>query len=604
MASNTPNLNLLKKDPVTDGNDTFNIRTMLNENWDKIDAAVGDMDIPDASLTVKGKVQLSSATDSSAEDKAATPKAVKDVALEAKSYTDQQINLVTETGIPKLVSYPLKVIATVDNQTVFEIPLDLFDANTDTLLVAINRAALDPTQYTVTNTVRNGVGEVTQRAKITLISGVAATSEVTMVVLKNVPLGEDGMINGAVLAVDSLPINRVNGLQGQLDEAFQAGNKRKAEVVAALVAMGISASTSETWDSLIAKMATVIRATGEATAADVLVGKTASNTNGPFIGTIPDRGAGDTITPGTANITKLAGRYTTDIIVKGDPNLVAGNWPDDVSLFGVMGALKRMTPADRNAIINAIVSKGVAAVDSDSNAQLAAKISNITATNIIVGSDYKAVRDFIDQKPKPQFASYDESRNFTIVDNSRYVYRVSSSGVLLSSFWALVDGHIINDIVVPVDGSCIYILSNVSTAYFLTKYTNAGSQIWQVNIGSLAVASRESRVGCNADGSIVTVVGAGSAISNMYNGSGVYLRNMAIYGNSYSITGWDVSKSKFVHVVCNSSLQDASHDHYNADGSALTRSSNGLRRDFSYGMRHVEYAWYFLRKYNYNTATV
>jgi len=39
MASNTPNLNLLKKDPTTDGSDTFNIELMLNENWDKIDAA-------------------------------------------------------------------------------------------------------------------------------------------------------------------------------------------------------------------------------------------------------------------------------------------------------------------------------------------------------------------------------------------------------------------------------------------------------------------------------------------------------------------------------------------------------------------------------------
>lgn len=37
MASYTPNLNLLKKSPVTDGNDTFNVDTMLNENWDKID---------------------------------------------------------------------------------------------------------------------------------------------------------------------------------------------------------------------------------------------------------------------------------------------------------------------------------------------------------------------------------------------------------------------------------------------------------------------------------------------------------------------------------------------------------------------------------------
>ncbi|MWV44578.1 hypothetical protein GRF59_13165 [Paenibacillus sp. HJL G12] len=39
MSSNTPYLGLLKKDPTTDGNETFNIKTMLNENWDKIDFA-------------------------------------------------------------------------------------------------------------------------------------------------------------------------------------------------------------------------------------------------------------------------------------------------------------------------------------------------------------------------------------------------------------------------------------------------------------------------------------------------------------------------------------------------------------------------------------
>ncbi|GAA0137758.1 hypothetical protein YSY43_45990 [Paenibacillus sp. YSY-4.3] len=41
MASKTEHLNLLKKDPVADGNEYFNIETMLNENWDKIDEAVG-----------------------------------------------------------------------------------------------------------------------------------------------------------------------------------------------------------------------------------------------------------------------------------------------------------------------------------------------------------------------------------------------------------------------------------------------------------------------------------------------------------------------------------------------------------------------------------
>ncbi|MNW42183.1 Phage tail fiber repeat protein [compost metagenome] len=73
MASNTPNLDLLKKDPATDGNDTFNIQTMLNDNWDKIDEAVGqvreeiqDIDIP-----------LSNATNGTRSDVAASEKAVK-----------------------------------------------------------------------------------------------------------------------------------------------------------------------------------------------------------------------------------------------------------------------------------------------------------------------------------------------------------------------------------------------------------------------------------------------------------------------------------------------------------------------------------------------
>ena len=40
MASYTPNLNLYKKDPIADGNNFFNIKTMMNDNWDKIDEKV------------------------------------------------------------------------------------------------------------------------------------------------------------------------------------------------------------------------------------------------------------------------------------------------------------------------------------------------------------------------------------------------------------------------------------------------------------------------------------------------------------------------------------------------------------------------------------
>lgn len=44
MASNTENLNLLMKNPSSDGADTFNVDTMLNDNWKKIDQFAGGLD--------------------------------------------------------------------------------------------------------------------------------------------------------------------------------------------------------------------------------------------------------------------------------------------------------------------------------------------------------------------------------------------------------------------------------------------------------------------------------------------------------------------------------------------------------------------------------
>ena len=43
MASNTENLGLYKKDPIADAQDTFNIQTMMNNNWDAIDQFAGDV---------------------------------------------------------------------------------------------------------------------------------------------------------------------------------------------------------------------------------------------------------------------------------------------------------------------------------------------------------------------------------------------------------------------------------------------------------------------------------------------------------------------------------------------------------------------------------
>jgi hypothetical protein len=302
-----------------------------------VDEKIALVTIPDASLTQKGKVMLSNAVDSDSESQAATPKAVKAATLQAKAYTDDQISLVTATGIPKLVSYPLQVTATEANQTTFDIPLDTFDVATDTLIVIINRAFLDASHYTVKTGTRDEAGELVKRAEVELARGVTVGSKLSLIVLKNVPTGADGSINGAVLATDSVPINRVNGLQDKLDEAFQAGNERKSELVAALIAKGIQATTDDSWNDLLDKVDSIVKATGNAAVGDIRQGKTATTDEGNVVGTLPVR-TGGAVTPSKTTQTKQAGIYDSDIVVEGSSNLVAGNIRSGVNMFGVVGS--------------------------------------------------------------------------------------------------------------------------------------------------------------------------------------------------------------------------------------------------------------------------
>ncbi|SEO10697.1 tail fiber protein [Paenibacillus sp. OK076] len=121
--------------------------------------------------------------------------------------------------------------------------------------------------------------------------------------------------------------------------AFQAGVERKAEVVAALNSIGVSASTSESWDSLINKLAGVVRAKGNADPSDVRAGKSFSNSNQvDIVGTLIEQTTDTlTITPGVNTKTNPPGIYGGDIIVAGEPNLVPGNIVKGVKIFDVEG---------------------------------------------------------------------------------------------------------------------------------------------------------------------------------------------------------------------------------------------------------------------------
>ena len=120
----------------------------------------------------------------------------------AKAYTDQVVQQISASGIPKLVSYHYIFTASA-GQTSFELPLDTFDKDTDTIVVVNNTGVMPSNAYTVTQVSSEAHGFVN------LLEAMAAGDELYVIVLKNVPIGPDGAINAKSLAVNSMPQNRI-----------------------------------------------------------------------------------------------------------------------------------------------------------------------------------------------------------------------------------------------------------------------------------------------------------------------------------------------------------------------------------------------------------
>lgn len=98
-----------------------------------------------------------------------------------------------------------------------------------------------------------------------------------------------------------------------------------------------------------------------ATASDVRNGKVIVDKDGnPLTGTMAEQ-AGGTYTPGTANKTLIPANTfaTSDVIMKGDPNLIAANLKKGVSIFGVSGNFEGWITEDTNINFNTISTYGI-----------------------------------------------------------------------------------------------------------------------------------------------------------------------------------------------------------------------------------------------------
>ncbi len=97
-------------------------------------------------------------------------------------------------------------------------------------------------------------------------------------------------------------------LKKTIDEVFQLGNEKKNELVENLIAMGVSASTDETWAELLDKILNMTNTSSDTVTTETLLeGYTAHNAAGELItGTMPEKA--DT----TVDTTKVTqdGNYT------------------------------------------------------------------------------------------------------------------------------------------------------------------------------------------------------------------------------------------------------------------------------------------------------
>lgn len=127
MASTTTNLGLYKKDPVGDASDTFNITTMLNDNWDAIDNAWGQKIVNGRAITT-GTLAAASWNGSTYSFESTYPNANYDVEIEpgstatvaqlsawtrAKLVGSASSNVVTAVGEVPTVDIPIIIKAVV-----------------------------------------------------------------------------------------------------------------------------------------------------------------------------------------------------------------------------------------------------------------------------------------------------------------------------------------------------------------------------------------------------------------------------------------------------------------------------------------------------------
>ena len=141
------------------------------------------------------------------------------------SYLKDSIDGISATGSVRLVQHSYDISLSGSTKKV-NIPYEMYSSATDTLKVYVNGLAIQNDQYTITDPVEHD-GTVTKGYIMLEIERPAGTI-VRIEVWKNVPCGEEGAVSGNIIARNSLPLDRIIGLNDNMNNYEVAGGTATA----------------------------------------------------------------------------------------------------------------------------------------------------------------------------------------------------------------------------------------------------------------------------------------------------------------------------------------------------------------------------------------
>lgn len=125
------------------------------------------------------------------------------------SELNESVAGIVTTGVAKLVQHSYDIELSENTKKV-NIPYERYSSVTDTLKVYVNGLAIQNDQYTITDPVEND-GNVTNGYILLNVERPSGTI-VRIEVWKNVPSGEEGEVSGNIIAKNSLPLDRIIGI--------------------------------------------------------------------------------------------------------------------------------------------------------------------------------------------------------------------------------------------------------------------------------------------------------------------------------------------------------------------------------------------------------